>query len=76
MIKQLSLVAAIATEIGHQQPGSTISQDQLNIIITAANSICAAFAQPETPERNLCDSGKDGVGAVSPAVRRISEVTK
>ncbi len=55
-IKQLPLVAAIATEISNQQPGSTISQDQLNIIITAANRICAAFEQPE---RDLCDNCND-----------------
>ncbi|CDL80211.1 hypothetical protein [Xenorhabdus cabanillasii] len=59
MIKQLPLVAAIATEISNQHPGSTISQDQLNIIITAANRICAAFEQPATPERNLCDNCND-----------------
>ncbi|CAM3719875.1 MULTISPECIES: hypothetical protein [Xenorhabdus] len=58
-IKQLSLVTAIAKEISHQQPGITINQEQLNTLITAANNICAAFEQPETPERDLCDSGND-----------------
>ncbi|KLU14797.1 MULTISPECIES: hypothetical protein [Xenorhabdus] len=53
-LQQISLVAAIATELGNQQPGITINQEQLNTIITAANTICAAFEQPETPERNLC----------------------
>ncbi|CAM3279001.1 hypothetical protein HZS38_09240 [Xenorhabdus nematophila] len=49
-IQQFSLVAAIAKELAHQQPGITISQTQLNTIIAAANGICAAFEQPETPE--------------------------
>ncbi|NHB90774.1 hypothetical protein [Photorhabdus cinerea] len=59
MIKQLSLVAAIAIEISNQHPGTTLSQAQLATIIAAANNICAAFAQPEIPERDLCDSCND-----------------
>ncbi|PHM47110.1 hypothetical protein [Xenorhabdus miraniensis] len=58
-IQQISLVAAIAKELGDQQPGITISQAQLNTLIAAANNICAAFEQPETPARNLCDSCND-----------------
>ncbi|MEQ1967386.1 hypothetical protein ABLA30_10230 [Xenorhabdus nematophila] len=59
MIKQLSLVAAIAKELSHQQPGITINQEQLNTLIAAANSICAAFEQPKTSGRDLCDNCND-----------------
>ncbi|WP_340617210.1 hypothetical protein [Xenorhabdus entomophaga] len=58
-VQQISLVVAITKELGNQQPGITINQTQLNIIIAAANTICAAFEQPEIPERNLCDSCND-----------------
>ncbi|CDL79749.1 hypothetical protein [Xenorhabdus cabanillasii] len=56
--QQISLVAAIAKELGNQQPGLTINQEQLNTLIAAANSICAAFEQPE-PVRDLCDNCND-----------------
>ncbi|PHM49371.1 hypothetical protein [Xenorhabdus miraniensis] len=58
-IKQLALVVAITKELDNQQPSITINQEQFNAIVAAADAICAAFDQPETPERNLCDNCND-----------------
>lgn len=71
--QQISLVAAITKELGNQQPSLTINQEQLNTLITAANSICAAFEQPETPVFEIIAMIGRGVVA-SPAVQPISEV--
>lgn len=53
-INQIGLVSAISIEIANQHSGIKISQSQLNAIIQAANSIVAAFDEP-----NLCSSCND-----------------
>ncbi|ELB3891381.1 hypothetical protein Q4R84_01995 [Morganella morganii] len=53
-INQIGLVSAISIEIANQHNGIKISQSQLNAIIQAANSVVAAFDEP-----NLCSSCND-----------------
>lgn len=53
-INQIALVSAISIEIANQHNGIKISQSQLSAIIQAANSVVAAFDEP-----NLCSSCND-----------------
>ena len=42
-IEQMNLVAAISLELSRQFPGLTVNQEQLSVIISAADSIKAAY---------------------------------
>lgn len=42
-IDQMRLVSAISFEVSRQYPGVTVDADQFNAIITAANSVKAAY---------------------------------
>ncbi|HAT1513815.1 TPA: hypothetical protein PC505_000238 [Morganella morganii] len=53
-INQIRLVASVCREIAGQYPGIKISQKQLAAISAAANSVCAAFNEPD-----MCDSCSD-----------------
>lgn len=53
-INQIGLVSAISIEIANQHSGIKISQSQLHAIIQAANSVVAAFDEP-----NLCSNCND-----------------
>lgn len=46
-IDQMSLVAAISLEVSRQHPGVTVNPEQFNAIITAANSVKAAYDDTE-----------------------------
>ncbi len=45
-LNQISLIAAISTEIDRQHPGNGVEARWFNAITEAANSICAEFAKP------------------------------
>lgn len=53
-INQIRLVASVCREIAGQCPGIKISQKQLAAVTTAANSVCAAFNEPD-----MCDNCSD-----------------
>ncbi|MBW5405305.1 hypothetical protein AAZR23_12035 [Morganella sp. Je.2.23] len=53
-INQIRLVASVCREIAGQCPGIKISQKQLAAVTAAADSICAAFNEPD-----MCDSCSD-----------------
>lgn len=53
-IEQYRLIVSILTEIGGQSPGIQVSQKQLAAVTAAANSVCAAFNEPD-----MCDSCSD-----------------
>jgi hypothetical protein len=45
-LNQISLIAAISTEIDRQHPGIGVEARWFNVITQAANNICAEFAKP------------------------------
>ena len=53
-IEQYRLIVSILTEIGGQSPGIQVSQKQLAAVTAAADSVCAAFNEPD-----MCDSCSD-----------------
>ncbi|MET4859240.1 hypothetical protein [Morganella morganii] len=53
-INQIRLVASVCREIAGQYPGIKISQKQLAAVTAAANSVCAAFNEPD-----MCDNCSD-----------------
>lgn len=53
-INQIGLVSAISIEIANQHNGIKINKSQLNAITQAANSVVAAFDEPD-----LCNSCND-----------------
>lgn len=46
-IDQMKLVAAISFEVSRQFPGVMVNPEQFNAIIAAANSVKAAYDDPE-----------------------------
>ncbi|HGN0093224.1 TPA: hypothetical protein ACKRHO_002301 [Morganella morganii] len=53
-IKQIGLVSAVCIEIANQHHGIKLSQKQLAVIVSAADSVCAAFNEPD-----MCDNCND-----------------
>ncbi|MER2951095.1 hypothetical protein [Morganella morganii] len=53
-IEQYRLIVSMLTEIGGQSPGIRVSQKQLAAITAAADSVCAAFNEPD-----MCDNCSD-----------------
>ncbi|MFV9079390.1 hypothetical protein ABQ397_24215 [Serratia fonticola] len=45
-LNQINLLAAITAEIDRQHPGTGVEARRFNVIIKAANDICAEFAKP------------------------------
>lgn len=68
-INQIRLVASVCREIAGQCPGIKISQKQLAAVTAAANSVCAAFNEPD-----MCDSCSDKLrGGCLPACAAYSK---
>lgn len=53
-IEQYRLIVSMLTEIGGQSPGIQVSQKQLAAVTAAADSVCAAFNEPD-----MCDNCSD-----------------
>lgn len=53
-IKQIGLVSAVCIEIANQRHGIMLSQNQLAVIVSAVDSVCAAFNEPD-----MCDNCND-----------------
>ena len=53
-IKDIGLVSAICVEIANQHHGIKLGKKQLAVITSAADSVCAAFNEPD-----MCDNCND-----------------